>query len=219
MKDYKNSMEELKEALEGQELPTEKELLKMAFDMQENEEETPEKKLTKKKLKKLEKEKKKAQRQPQKLGFKQVAANLKSKVANLWKRKGITTLLVVGEYKEWKLDHEGGMVGQPAIVVQALYEMALKQPEIYSIITTVSDALKATELRKVTKLEELEENGELSGATVRALAEVMTDIQRLTKLKRAEVENIKGIGAKAIQEIEEMLQRRNWYFAGEQPEI
>ena len=148
------------------------------------------------------------------VGFDAVAQNMKKKVINLAKRKGISSFTLIADGKKsGEPIYSGGMVGDAATLVNGLYHMAKQREDVRALIEIVAKALKSNDLQEFSSLVELEKEGVLSQGCYNALiGEGFKDLKELKEQTKEQVLRIRNIGQKAFAEIESLMRERNWEF-------
>lgn len=153
-------------------------------------------------------------------GFAKIAGDLRNKFVKLWNRKKIAGFLLIKETEKTGGECTGGIVGDLEAVFIGLYDLAQKNKSVKYVVLKVAEAVRAKELRSFHKIEDLVERGEVSAATQKALLEkLIGSLTQLTVKTEKEVSEIKGIGAKGIEELKAALKIRNWYFYKEENNI
>lgn len=120
----------------------------------------------------MKKESKNSEQKTELLGFDRVADDLKKRLKKLGRQKQISSISVIcatptfmegKNITHGKTKFSGGMVGDPAQVLEGLYNMALQRPEVKVLLKLCVKAIEDTEALAVTDLTKLYDSNRVSG--------------------------------------------------------
>lgn len=148
------------------------------------------------------------------VGFDRIADDMKQKVAKLARKKGISSFTLLGTPIRGSVPKfSGGMVGDPSVLVEGLYNMALQRPEIKAVLKITVKALKETELLRITAVSELLEKGVITSKTFNVLDDnQIYDLKKLAEKTKDEVAEFRSIGDKTLTELQKLLTDRGMDF-------
>lgn len=148
------------------------------------------------------------------VGFDRIADDMKQKVAKLARQKRISSFTLLGTpIRGGVPKFSGGMVGDPSVLVEGLYNMALQRPEIKALLEITVKALTETELLRITSVSELLEKGVITSKTFNVLDDnQIYDLKKLAEKTKDEVAEFRSIGDKTLTELQKLLTDRGMDF-------
>lgn len=149
------------------------------------------------------------------IGFNRVADELRKKLAKFGSNKGISSFSVIG--KKGKFDKvpvfSGGMVGNPEILVEGLFNMAIQRPEIKALLTITVNALNETEILREIGLAKLHSYGKIKPVAFNVLNDMdIFTLKDLCEYTEAELLKKQGIGGGTIKDLKKLLTERGLAF-------
>jgi hypothetical protein len=148
------------------------------------------------------------------VGFDRIAVDMKKKVEKLARQKGISSFNIMGiPTREGVPKYSGGMVGNPEVLVEGLYNMANQRPEIKALLEITVNALREAEVLRKTKLSELLDAGKIKAGLFNILnnAEIY-DLTQLTTVTVDEVMDYKNLGEQSLKDLTKLLHERGLDF-------
>lgn len=148
------------------------------------------------------------------VGFDRIADDMKHKVTKLARQKGISSFNIMGIPTRGGVPkYSGGMVGDPSVLVEGLYNMALQRPEIKALLEITVKALTETELLRVTSVSELLEKGVITSKIFNVLDDnQIYDLKKLAEKSKDEVAEFQNVGEKTLIDLQKLLTDRGMDF-------
>ena len=150
-----------------------------------------------------------------KVGFDRIAENTKTKFEKLKGSKNISSFSLIGVPSRQGIPiYSGGMVGDPAVLLEGLFTLAKNNEPVRILVDLVSRALKENDIADKTVIIDLYETKVITEPLYKLLISFkVNNLVELARFTKDSLLEYKGVGIMTVQKLEDLLGVYNLEFS------